>query len=379
MEDDPFVAPSFGDDISLNYSNPNDGKATHLLDLDPSYSPNHRNDALIDPSNAISAFPLDEGSGSSLAYHHDEPAASLSDMIDSLPPPDSSAYQDSSSGNPMPHEATPDSVGGMTTRVVVPQILKGDPSAESAVTNVPESPKGKAKGPVTRRGRKKKDPNAPASVSSAYAFFFKEIQGSVKAKNPNIKFGEVSKIVAHMWENLGEEEKSVYRKKNEQDKERFESEMSEYKARQALMSPGDESQDPSPPNSATPPKRESLKRGAAARSQVKLVTRNHGQISAQLQSRLQPPESDDEDEEEDSNEPTSAAPAQSVVAPVGGHANGTEYPVMEHPCIRVSCDNFAIKNEEWEDEYCSNECAVQHCKSVFKDWITAQNAGAIED
>ncbi|KAG8323804.1 TOX high mobility group box member 3, partial [Homalodisca vitripennis] len=30
-------------------------------------------------------------------------------------------------------------------------------------------------------------------------------------------------------------------------------------------------------------------------------------------------------------------------------------------CIRHGCQNPAITNPEWEDEYCSNECVVTHC------------------
>lgn len=33
-------------------------------------------------------------------------------------------------------------------------------------------------------------------------------------------------------------------------------------------------------------------------------------------------------------------------------------------CIRQGCPNPAIVNSEWEDEYCSNECVVSHCRCV---------------
>lgn len=32
------------------------------------------------------------------------------------------------------------------------------------------------------------------------------------------------------------------------------------------------------------------------------------------------------------------------------------------PCIHQGCPNPAISNNEWEDEYCSNECVVSHCR-----------------
>uniref|UniRef100_A0A182IES0 TOX high mobility group box family member 4 n=2 Tax=Anopheles arabiensis TaxID=7173 RepID=A0A182IES0_ANOAR len=34
-------------------------------------------------------------------------------------------------------------------------------------------------------------------------------------------------------------------------------------------------------------------------------------------------------------------------------------------CIRQGCNNLAIENPDWEDEYCSQECVVAHCRAVF--------------
>lgn len=34
----------------------------------------------------------------------------------------------------------------------------------------------------------------------------------------------------------------------------------------------------------------------------------------------------------------------------------------QNACIRHGCPNPAITNPEWEDEYCSNECVVSHCR-----------------
>ena len=45
--------------------------------------------------------------------------------------------------------------------------------------------------------------------------------------------------------------------------------------------------------------------------------------------------------------------------------------VTENECIRQGCKNFAIVSSEWEDEYCSNECAVRHCKDVFTSFVAA--------
>lgn len=44
---------------------------------------------------------------------------------------------------------------------------------------------------------------------SAYALFFRDTQAAIKGQNPNATFGEVSKIVASMWESLDPEHKNV--------------------------------------------------------------------------------------------------------------------------------------------------------------------------
>lgn len=44
---------------------------------------------------------------------------------------------------------------------------------------------------------------------SAYALFFRDTQAAIKGQNPNASFGEVSKIVASMWDGLETEHKNV--------------------------------------------------------------------------------------------------------------------------------------------------------------------------
>lgn len=65
------------------------------------------------------------------------------------------------------------------------------------------------KKPKTPKKKKKKDPNEPQKPVSAYALFFRDTQAAIKGQNPNATFGEVSKIVASMWDGLGEEQKQV--------------------------------------------------------------------------------------------------------------------------------------------------------------------------
>ncbi|XP_051887249.1 TOX high mobility group box family member 2 isoform X3 [Pristis pectinata] len=61
-----------------------------------------------------------------------------------------------------------------------------------------------------QKKKKKKDPNEPQKPVSAYALFFRDTQAAIKGQNPNATFGDVSKIVASMWDGLGEEQKQSY-------------------------------------------------------------------------------------------------------------------------------------------------------------------------
>lgn len=62
-----------------------------------------------------------------------------------------------------------------------------------------------------KTGKKKEDPNEPQKPVPAYALFFRDTQAAIKGQNPKATIGEVSKIVASMWDSLGKEQKQVMR------------------------------------------------------------------------------------------------------------------------------------------------------------------------
>ncbi|KAM3605240.1 uncharacterized protein V6R79_022838 [Siganus canaliculatus] len=87
-----------------------------------------------------------------------------------------------------------------------------------------------SKKPKTPKKKKRKDPNEPVKPVSAYALFFRDTQANIKAQNPNATFGEVSKIVASMWDGLGEEQKQVYKKRTETAKKEYLKQLAAYRA-----------------------------------------------------------------------------------------------------------------------------------------------------
>ena len=50
---------------------------------------------------------------------------------------------------------------------------------------------------------------SPSRPVSAYALFFRDTQAAIKTRKPSASFGEVSKIVASMWDGLDEDNKGV--------------------------------------------------------------------------------------------------------------------------------------------------------------------------
>ncbi|XP_074975085.1 TOX high mobility group box family member 4 isoform X5 [Caretta caretta] len=104
-----------------------------------------------------------------------------------------------------------------------------------------------------KKQKKKKDPNEPQKPVSAYALFFRDTQAAIKGQNPNATFGEVSKIVASMWDSLGEEQKQVYKRKTEAAKKEYLKALAAYRAIQTAAETAELDLNPVPPPAAPQP------------------------------------------------------------------------------------------------------------------------------
>ncbi|XP_072381439.1 TOX high mobility group box family member 4-A-like isoform X3 [Diabrotica undecimpunctata] len=316
------------------------------------------------------------------------------------------------------------------------------------------------KKPKVQKKKKKRDPNEPQKPVSAYALFFRDTQAAIKGQNPNASFGEVSKIVASMWDALDSEHKNVYKKKTEAAKKEYLKALAAYRA--SLVSKGAGENEgmysnypnyqggapqqyssyqpqgtiPSPPMSAppsaTPPAQSPIGKkppmmGGMPQSPQQghqgmmqqgmgpvpnhMNMQQHMQQSQQHNSYMQQfirfstqvpqqqhvPMSPQQQQPHVSVSPHShmqqqsphmqqhmspppmvsssppvSAPAPSIPTSVS-QPNVGQGPGMrpQNACIRHGCPNPAITNPEWEDEYCSNECVVSHCRDVFTDWVSA--------
>lgn len=49
-------------------------------------------------------------------------------------------------------------------------------------------------------------------------------------------------------------------------------------------------------------------------------------------------------------------------------------------CMRTGCTNTAVDSDDWDREYCSNECVATHCSTIFKAWcsIRSQAMGVVK-
>jgi toll-like receptor 13 len=219
---------------------------------------------------------------------------------------------------------------------------EADEAVEDEEDEKPEEAEPVAKSVKQRKVRKKKDKNAPPPPLSAYAFFFRETQAKVKSQNPGAKFGDVSRSVAAMWEALSENEKTAYRTMSVDDHARFDAAMKAYRATQPAT--------PQTGNAAAP-KAKSVK--VVFLGGKMLTTTTPAATPAEQPNQSNPI----------FQVGSTMMPLTTSVTPVKPED------ITDNECIRTGCKNFAIKSPEWEDEYCSNDCAIRHCKDVFATFV----------
>ena len=81
-----------------------------------------------------------------------------------------------------------------------------------------------------RRERKKNDPLAQVKRHrTAFSFFTQERRNTIAQENPNLSFGQVSKLVGQEWQSLSDKAKAKYKKQETADRKRYD------KAREEIM------------------------------------------------------------------------------------------------------------------------------------------------
>ncbi|XP_022237527.1 thymocyte selection-associated high mobility group box protein TOX-like isoform X2 [Limulus polyphemus] len=115
------------------------------------------------------------------------------------------------------------------------------PSPEPVEPTTTHTPNNKSNKKPKVQKKKKRDPNEPQKPVSAYALFFRDTQAAIKGQNPSASFGEVSKIVASMWDGLDAEHKSMYKKKTEAAKKEYLKALAAYRASLVSKAANDQS------------------------------------------------------------------------------------------------------------------------------------------
>jgi hypothetical protein len=84
-----------------------------------------------------------------------------------------------------------------------------------------------------KKDKKAKDPNAPKRNISAYMHYAKDTRDNVKASQPGLTFGDISKVVSTNWKALSDQERAIWDEKAAADKVRYQKDLAEYEATEA--------------------------------------------------------------------------------------------------------------------------------------------------
>ncbi|XP_072918362.1 TOX high mobility group box family member 2 isoform X4 [Hemitrygon akajei] len=272
-----------------------------------------------------------------------------------------------------------------------------------------------------QKKKKKKDPNEPQKPVSAYALFFRDTQAAIKGQNPSATFGDVSKIVASMWDGLGEEQKQAYKKKTEAAKKEYLKALAAYRA--SLVSKS--YSDPVEPKGGHPPQQTHLLTAkqplyslnpqtstgyggpSSFLSASEMQTYSgpaHQRLSRTLTSKsvmpqmplsgspppslqISPPlhQQLPLHQQQQLGQPLLAqGPSQAVIthqvplqvqsqlhSPPGQQGYGHLPSEFQSPVGAASpgsgVSNAAVQGNDWDSEYCNSECIISHCSMLPRD------------
>ncbi|XP_039489370.1 TOX high mobility group box family member 4 isoform X2 [Drosophila santomea] len=179
---------------------------------------------------------------------------------------------------------------------------------------------------------------APSKPLAPFALFFRDTVTAIKQQNPSCSLEQMQVIVQTMWESLDETQKNVYALRHEQEKREYVRLMRGY--RHQLSESEATSEADAPP--AVAPNQSDIQPPALVTTKLEAVEDLPQPVDVQ-----QPP------------------PDQIQLL--------TEAARVQK-CTREQCNKPAIINPDWEDEYCSNECVVIHCRNVFNHWVISMNS-----
>lgn len=193
-------------------------------------------------------------------------------------------------------------------------------SNENSMERFPQQSKPKVKDVKT-----KDRPNANKPISS-YGLFFRDTQIAIKEQNPDTSFGEISRVVTTMWNNLDENHKQYYNKLAEE-----------------------------------------------ARQENKLLKKEK---TIQVLQKV-PIKKPVKDKRPHVERPDKSATSKSLKHSRTHSSRGSTDKIQvttPAKCLREGCSNKAVEDLRWSKEYCSTQCVVSHCKDVYKAWVALRKS-----
>ncbi|KAH8252047.1 hypothetical protein KR038_009579, partial [Drosophila bunnanda] len=167
---------------------------------------------------------------------------------------------------------------------------------------------------------------APPKPLAPFALFFRDTVTAIKQQNPSCSLEQMQVIVQTMWDSLDETQKSVYSQRHEQEKRDYVRLIRDYRQQLSETEATLELETPAVATAVTP------------KAEV---------------SKVEPPQ------QPPVEQPQQQPPEQIQLLSEAARVQ---------KCTREQCNKPAIINPDWEDEYCSNECVVIHCRNVFNEW-----------
>lgn len=191
----------------------------------------------------------------------------------------------------------------------------------------------------------------PSKPLAPYALFFRDTMTAIKQQNPACTLEQITSIAQNMWDSMDEKQKSVYDQRHEQEKREYLRQLRDYQRNAQL--------------SDTLPVPEQSQEQQQQQQQQEIP---------QLQQQEQPqlPQNDVQQPTMPLKVPNTETESNTVQSQPAQQPPDqiqllTEAAAVQK-CTRDQCNKPAIINPDWEDEYCSNECVVIHCRNVFTEW-----------
>lgn len=74
---------------------------------------------------------------------------------------------------------------------------------------------------INKKTKKTKKNKKTKKPKTAYNIYYKENYKNVKDNNPEMKIGDISKILAEKWKNISDKERKIFEERSKKEKEEY--------------------------------------------------------------------------------------------------------------------------------------------------------------